>query len=283
MKTTKTLTCLFAAIIAVGCHQQPATNSQHPSADDTLTVAAVTRYLVDSTGSYALTVEFPTGSVQDPLANAIREWISEELGGTYADSLPGNYPQLLADTAAMVSHYFAKTVKTNADEYAEMMLYNPSAKDDAISFLDSAVISKMAESDNWVTYQKMCDVYTGGAHGGHTILGQTFRKYDGRRIGWDILNDTYDERFQALLKAGLMEYWELKQESDLEEMLMGQANIYYIPLPQCPPLFQDDGICFVYNQYEIASYAAGLPAFTVSYDKIRPFLNATARRLIAAG
>lgn len=283
MKTFKSLTYLLAITAFAGClqhHNQQAANDQRSTKTDTLSIVPVTRYHADSTGAYALTVAFPVGSVKDPLANAIREWISEELGGTYGDSLTGDYTQLLADTAAVVDHYFAKTVKANSDEYAEMMLYSPAAKELAISFLDSAVVNKVAESADWVTFQEMRDVYTGGAHGGHTISGQTFRKHDGRRIGWDIITNTYEDDFQSLLKAGLMEYWDLKKEADLEDWLMGPANIYYIPLPQCQPLFNADGICFVYNQYEIAAYAAGLPNFTVPYDKLRPFLNATAHRLI---
>lgn len=278
--TARKLTCLLAAAALASCTQHPTPNTQHPAAD-TLTVAATTRHLADSTGSYTLSIAFPAGrTATSPLADAIREWASENLGGTYADTLTGNYTELLADTAALANHYFERIVKTNAYEFHELQLYNPEAKRLAISFLDSTVVSKTAEGKNWVTFQNVRDSYTGGAHGSHIVNGQTFRKSDGRRIGWDILLGTYDEEFQALLKAGLIEYWGLRSEAQLEDRLMGDANIYYIPLPQCPPLFSADGISFVYNQYEIAAYAAGLPTFTVPYSKLQPFLNATAHQLL---
>jgi hypothetical protein len=36
---------------------------------------------------------------------------------------------------------------------------------------------------------------------------------------------------------------------------------------------------FVYQQYEIASYAVGMPSFTVAYDKLLPYLTPEARKV----
>jgi hypothetical protein len=53
-----------------------------------------------------------------------------------------------------------------------------------------------------------------------------------------------------------------------------------MPLPQCPPLFTKDGVRFIYGQYEIAPYAAGMPDFTVPYNKLEKFMKVTAKKLL---
>jgi hypothetical protein len=51
-------------------------------------------------------------------------------------------------------------------------------------------------------------------------------------------------------------------------------------MPQCPPIFTEEGILFLYNQYEIAPYALGLPQFVLTWEKVMPYLNVTAKRMI---
>ena len=83
-----------------------------------------------------------------------------------------------------------------------------------------------------------------------------------------------------LIRDGLKEYWEVKTDEELDDMLMDKDNFSVRPLPDCPPLFEKKGVTFVYNQYEIAPYATGLPSFTIPYEKLVPFMNATAKKLI---
>ena len=54
----------------------------------------------------------------------------------------------------------------------------------------------------------------------------------------------------------------------------------FIPLPSWPLYPSDEGLNFVYHQYEIASYAEGMPSFTVPYADIEPFLTPAARELL---
>ena len=37
---------------------------------------------------------------------------------------------------------------------------------------------------------------------------------------------------------------------------------------------------FSYQQYEIAAYAAGIPAFVISYDQLKPYLTEAGAALI---
>ena len=53
-----------------------------------------------------------------------------------------------------------------------------------------------------------------------------------------------------------------------------------IPLPNTPPALTDKGISIIYQQYEIAPYAAGLPSFYIPYDKAADILTPAAKELI---
>ena len=85
--------------------------------------------------------------------------------------------------------------------------------------------------------------------------------------------------WNEMLKHGLMEYFEVKNETDLEACLQG-VEMYDIPMPACGVSYGPNGMDFVYQQYEVACYAAGLPSFTIPYDKLKPCLNVTGRRLV---
>lgn len=253
------------------------------AATDSLLTSSIVRHVVDSSGTYTLAIALPERvKGQEQLAGAVSEWVNEILGGTYGESCQNydEYLKALTDTAALIDHFFKNTVKKGNDEFADMKNYNPDATEWEISFCDSIEITKCNEGAHWVTFDYTRDLYIGGAHGTFTILGQTFRIPDGRRIGWDIIKNPNDEEFLKLLKEGMMEYFGAKSEQELGDYLMGEGTPYYIPLPRCQPLFSKEGICFVYNQYEIAAYAAGLPTFTIPWAKLEPFLNVTAKQLL---
>ena len=286
----RNFTCL-ALLLALLCACGPKEVKNEPTqADspkqltDTLVVNPASRYMSDSTATSALNVAFPVANKKNAqLAAAINEWISEQLGGTYGDSAEGDYAKLLSDTAAMVDHYYAAIKKLNDDNWKEMAENMQPEDLQGMQLFDSIAIMKTAEGKDWVTFQFVNDVFQGGAHGSHLVFGQTFRKSDGRRIGWDIIRQLPEGNLQELMRKGLVSYFaadneEGFKEEDLESVLDESAR-YYIPMPQCPPLFTSEGILFLYNQYEIAAYAMGLPCFVLTWEELKPHLNVTAKRL----
>lgn len=52
------------------------------------------------------------------------------------------------------------------------------------------------------------------------------------------------------------------------------------PLPSTPPYFTRKGVTFVYQAYEIAPYAAGIPTFTVDFDDIDKYLSDEGKLLL---
>jgi hypothetical protein len=185
-------------------------------------------------------VDYPIKG-NEALLQSAREWISEQFGGTYK----GSYLQ--GDSLLL---YYGKAAMDTLNAY---------------------------ETNKFVTYEATSYSYLGGAHGGATLEGVTFRKSDGRKFGWEMF--TRESRFtilQGLIKDGLKQYFKVKTDEELKANFLNPDNIYMIPLPQALPYFTKEGVKFVYAQYEIASYAAGMPSFTVPYDKIKPLLTAPA-------
>ena len=87
---------------------------------------------------------------------------------------------------------------------------------------------------------------------------------------------------QPLLTAGLLRYyadcgydttWD-----DLRESLFIDDG--FVPLPSWPLYPSEDGLNFIYQQYEIASYADGMPAFVVPYADMEPFMTPEAKALL---
>lgn len=254
------------------------------SSADTIAVFTVVRHAADSMMTSAVNVAFPVPDKKHALlVAAVNEWISEQLGGTYGDSVEGDYAQLLADTAAMAEHYFKAIKENNEKQWNELGDGMPKDYLSEIQLFDSVSIEKLAEGLDWITFQKVNDVFQGGAHGSHLVFGQTFRKSDGRRIGWDIIRQSPEDGLQELMRKGILEYMRGDNDKLTEEEAMDmldESAKYYLPMPQCPPIFTEEGILFLYNQYEIAPYALGLPQFILTWEKVMPYLNVTAKRMI---
>ena len=127
-----------------------------------------------------------------------------------------------------------------------------------------------ASFDGEVTYQS--DVLisiainsylnSGGAHGNANV---TFFNFDasGKALTFDEIF-TNKESLTSLVKT----YFDEETEGStinyfFEESFHLPANIG----------FNDEGVIFFYNVYEIASYADGITEFTVPYSEIEPYLK----------
>ena len=201
--------------------------------------------------------------------NNIREWMSEQLGGTYEGDMDNG--------AKMLEHYknaFLTDFRQNIIPDMPPM--------DGMACYKAIKLTKMHETDRYVSYLYTQEGFAGGAHGWYVMQGQTFRKSDGRRIDYDIFRTESMDELTDLVRDNIFtQYF----ESDKEQMerLLTMENNDIFPLPVNAPIFREDGVEFVYQQYEIACYAAGMPACVIPYDLIEPFLTQAGRWLINAG
>ena len=263
---------VFVLLMAVvyGCNQKTQTSLPSPLQNDSasvtvneqedaqkdgkLTYKQVEQSKKDKSGEYKIVVDFPT-SGNPILVNAIREYISESLGISYAgemeNNMQGSYSGDLGDGQKMIDYYFDlkyKEFKNAHDEMAEHM------QGDVPTYVSETEIHYLYETDKFVTYEMKKYEDMGGAHGGTFISGMTFRKSDGRRVEWDL----FTKSMQDVIKKGLK----------------------LLPLPATPPVFTKEGVLFTYQQYEIAAYAAGLPSFIVPYNEAKSLMNTTGNNLL---
>lgn len=141
---------------------------------------------------------------------------------------------------------------------------------------------KDRETDRYVVFVSQDYVYLGGAHGG--IIGRgglTFDKKDGALVE-KFLDPSCLDAIQPLLRKGLVQYF---KDNDMEVAPEELDNILFletgiVPFPTWTPYPSEDGLVFTYQQYEVASYAAGMPEFTIPYADLRPYLTPEAKALV---
>lgn len=148
-------------------------------------------------------------------------------------------------------------------------------------------ISKLTEALSFVVYRSTAYVYCGGAHGGVTGSGaMTFDKVTGRKIGRFVRRDAAGA-LQPLLREGLRGYFrecgEDLSEKELLERLFIEDGFIPLPADTSYPNPAGDSLTFVYRQYEIASYADGMPNFSLPVDALVPYLTPEGRGLLGVG
>lgn len=202
--------------------------------------------------------------------NAVRDWIKERL--SFLNHFDNVYEGNMEDANAIVKLY--------GDAYKDNFEKTSDFPAPALSY--DIEIKKDFENDKCVTFMYTFDVYLGGAHGGRTHYGVTFRKSDGK-IMRDIfiLKDIMDDGLDNIIKKGLMKYWEISDEETLYNYCWeNSVSKYSAAKPDIPPCFVKDGVMFSYQEYEIAAYAAGAPEFVVPYEEIEKYLTPTALDLL---
>ena len=85
-----------------------------------------------------------------------------------------------------------------------------------------------------------------------------------------------------MVKDNIFSQYFESNASEMENLLTMENNDFF-PLPEAAPIFREDGVEFVYQQYEIACYAAGMPACVISYDLLEPFLTQAGKWLVNVG
>ena len=111
----------------------------------------------------------------------------------------------------------------------------------------------------------------GGAHGVTTITIGTIDRKTGKTL-------KSDDVFPAKGREALEAYLRVLAIRVLggEDHSQGEVKI------TDNFCLMGDGWHFIYNEYEIACYADGMPAFVVPYDKVKPFLCKDALQLLDA-
>lgn len=284
MSNTKAIfRCLAPAAVLlslISCH--------NPAYD---TVLCDTVSYADSTACVSLVANLdipiaengPAASMRDTLLASFVDQL-ESFG--YQEDKPERlkpYPDDLMDPDALVAWYGAQ-MSARLDSLAaadrdERLAYVPDDEYDIPRWEYDVTLVKSFETDKYVVFFSSNYLYMGGAHGGVTGAGDlVFRKSDGQIIR-HIIDRSCVGEMQSLIRKGVDSYMQTEHHGHEE----GTGTFYEadedIPLPVWEPSLSADGVVFLYQQYEIAPYAFGMPSFVVPYDKISEFLTPEAKEL----
>lgn len=136
-------------------------------------------------------------------------------------------------------------------------------------YLHQANFVKVADTDAYVSYLFDSYWYLNGAHGSSLSLGATFSKRDGHRLVYPMTPERWHQ-LQPTVRQKLAEYFDQGDTGNtittdnLNDYLLLEDTKGDIPYPAYAPYYSDNGdVVLIYQQYEIASYAAGMPSFTL--------------------
>lgn len=212
------------------------------------------------------TIEFLTADNPSPLlVGSVDKWIRK--------MMPYNSDEV--NVGLPLAKY---VVKTSLDSCAvELQEWSDATNFPNMSYEFSYSVTKLTDTPAYLTMLFNSYSFMGGAHGGATSIGQTFVSADGRPLGLDMFRKDSHQAVLQLVKQGLMEYFKVSNDKALEEQLL--LNGQPLPFPQMPPYFEDGGVCFLYQQYEIAPYSEGMPACTIPFEKLMPYFTKEVRNL----
>jgi hypothetical protein len=129
------------------------------------------------------------------------------------------------------------------------------------------------EKGELLTYCLDVNEYTGGAH---NIYASNFENYDLKKMKTLRLNDLfvagYTNKLTALLIRQLMKDKEVKTQEELTEKGYGSTGSI---TPTENFFFDDKGISFFYNVYEIAPFALGTVTIHLSFSQLKGLMNTT--------
>ena len=227
-------------------------------------------------------IDWPVASATSVLADSIRHWLTDFIASSVSPSWGEKETIIppfgggLTDGQGVVAHYGKLGMEQMIDEVRQ-------AEADSFRIFgmsNELDVSLLCDTVGYLTMLSSYSVYSGGAHGGHFVSGATFNKKNGHRWGWDMIDLSKREQLISLLREGLRDYFEVKSDEEMAECLLlyddpdtPEDESATLPLPVTDPYLTATGVCFVYQQYEIAAYALGLPSVEIPWAKIRPLLK----------
>ncbi len=197
-------------------------------------------------------------------SQAIREWISETLGGSYTGDL--------MDYQKMLEFYADEAIKEySGPDYAGMVAeLGPSER--IFEF------KRGYENSHIISYKIGGELYSSGAaHGMPIETATTFRKSDGRRFTWDMFTKDGLNRLKPILVKKLR-----TEYGDDTFFKVPDASDPEFELPDMNPYFAEGGLVFSYSPYEIAPYSEGYITVTLPLTMVKGMLNGTGLTFISA-
>lgn len=210
-----------------------------------------------------MSLQFPKSGLGEEARKAVCDGIiSDALGEVFV----GMTPQEAVDG------YVEETLKNYREtnlEFVDQVAANPEDREEGewdVFTWDFTVEGRgEGEWNGILAYTITKYSYTGGAHGGTSLLGLNFIKETGDPVTEnDLFAFGYEERLSTALRAHLKS----SLDKDSYDMLF-TTDI----TPNGNFVLSKAGITYIYGQYEIGPYSIGIIKVTVPWDEIQDILK----------
>lgn len=210
-----------------------------------------------------INVDFPqkgNANLKKNITSFLIDALTNEYRNNEGATIP-HYNGDISDGQAIVDFYGEEKIKE---------LQNQGIGDAKISIL------KTYETDKIVSYT----VDFGGSNGGVGFgakYGASFNKADGTTI--QVIKAPNDGDFKNYLISKVKSH--LRGDDGIVQA--DESELEAHPYPKKEPYLTKDGVCFIYQKYEIGSGALGEVELTIPYDAMKPYMSQVALSLVVVG
>ncbi|HLO70346.1 MAG TPA: DUF3298 domain-containing protein [Flavipsychrobacter sp.] len=188
----------------------------------------------------------------------IEKLIMHELG---ADSLQAiTVEDCVKKQIAAYAVWYRETIGQDTTESSLMMASN--------NYYSSVAMDAIVNDNNWLVIEMSGSEYTGGAHGNYGVSYLNIDMQQKRVWKMEDVLTVDTTKLSTLLNNEARRYFAIPAPEKLEDrMLTDRAT------PNGNICITPTGINFVYNPYEIASYADGIITLFLPYSQLKDLLK----------
>ena len=249
----KLLVAFLATLLACACTDWQGTGTKPADLEwGTASLCRETPIAPGETLCYQISFKLDTLAGESELSSLLAAVIRDSVLCTPGRSTIG---EAMADLADSIEAEWKTDLAERYEpesEYKDMYQYNYTLEGSRTE----------VSADSILSYRTILDCYLGGAHGSHVVQYYNFNVESGKLLNIGDVVPT--EKTQEVLKAmeeQLCKDWEAQNLADLQEKT-GITMLGDLYLTN-NFLLTGDSIMFLFNQYEIAPYAAGLISVTI--------------------
>ncbi|MAY22694.1 MAG: hypothetical protein CMC74_07940 [Flavobacteriaceae bacterium] len=166
----------------------------------------------------------------------------------------------------------AKTINEAAKQFILAYRDHKNEFEFDMAYEANVSVRESFKNDRFLSLEMRSYLFTGGAHGYGSVLFRNFDLETGALVDTQSLFNDW-EAFQKLAEKAFREQHEVPSKGSINATgFWFEKDRFYVPELLG---FTENGLIFIYNQYDIASYAAGQITVEIPWKEIQPLLNKT--------
>lgn len=287
-KQIKTFTAVAVSLCFTGCGvNKPARNTTAELETQDIVYDSATQNNIVC----KITAAYPKGD--DSLSAGIRKFIAGELAALYLphndiddDSQAAKFPfyKGSTDSGKQTVDFYGNGTMRYLEGLRQEWKSSSGAGNEFPALSQQITVALAETAAKYITYSVTGDSYLGGAHHSATSYSRNISRSTYKPVD-NIINGNKLKALQPLLRKSILR---CVIASGVDSATDSTLNNYIIlpddglvPLPVHSPWIEKDSVKFIYQQYEIASYAMGAISFSVAAKDIMPYLTGEAKALLS--